>query len=276
MHNLSGGRGILGVGRGTVPREILHLNDFHVSIGSHDNPDQAADDAKNREYFEEQMDIIRMALTQESFKLDGKYFQLPVPGIPDRGATVQELTLIPRPVHPFEIWQAATSPPTVEYTPKVNHGAVFWNQNPMFIKRMWDRYGEVHEATHGPGLKEHEQRMLVVSVRIEDTHEQAMRTARDGHDEFWKFLGPYGWSRGYMGEDGKPVKPGLIPTLEESMKQRTILVGSPEEVAAQVQDFRDLLGVEHLTLFPHLVGDPYGKAVEQMQRFITEVVPLVR
>jgi alkanesulfonate monooxygenase SsuD/methylene tetrahydromethanopterin reductase-like flavin-dependent oxidoreductase (luciferase family) len=164
----------------------------------------------------------------------------------------------------------------VEYTPKVNHGAVFWNQNPAFIKRMWDRYGEVHEQAHGPGLKEHEQRMLVVSVRIEDTHEKAMQTARDGHDEFWKFLGPYGWSRGYMGEDGRPVKPGLIPSLEESMKQRTILVGTPEEVAEHVQDLRDLLGVQNLTLFPHLIGDPYSKAVEQMGRFMTEVVPLVR
>ena len=41
--------------------------------------------------------------------------------------------------------------------------------------------------------------MLVVSVRIEDTHEKALETATPGHDEFWKFLGPYGWSRGYMG-----------------------------------------------------------------------------
>ncbi|MCB0957102.1 MAG: LLM class flavin-dependent oxidoreductase [Ilumatobacter sp.] len=275
MHNLSGGRGILGVGRGTVPREILHLNDFHVSIGSHDNPDQAADDAKNREYFEEQMEIVKMALTQESFHLDGKYFQLPVPGIPDRGTTVQELTLVPRPIYPFEIWQAATSPPTVEYTPKADHGAVFWNQHPTFIKRMWDRYGEVYEQSHGRAIGNHEKRMLVVSVRIEDTHEEAMRTARNGHDEFWKFLGPYGWSRGYMGEDGKPVKPGLIPTLEESMKQRTILVGTAEEVAAQVQEYKDLLGLEYLTLFPHLAGDPYSKAVEQMQRFMGEVVPLV-
>lgn len=275
MHNLSGGRGILGVGRGTVPREILHLNDFHVSIGSHDNPDQAADDAKNREYFEEQMEIVKMALTQESFHLDGKYFQLPVPGIPDRGTTVQELTLVPRPIYPFEIWQAATSPPTVEYTPKADHGAVFWNQHPTFIKRMWDRYAEVYEQSHGRAIGNHEKRMLVVSVRIEDTHEEAMRTARNGHDEFWKFLGPYGWSRGYMGEDGKPVKPGLIPTLEESMKQRTILVGTAEEVAAQVQEYKDLLGLEYLTLFPHLAGDPYSKAVEQMQRFMDEVVPLV-
>lgn len=78
-----------------------------------------------------------------------------------------------------------------------------------------------------------------------------------------------------MGEDGRPVKPGLIPTLEQSMEQRTILVGTAEEVAEQVQDYKDLLGLEYLTLFPHLVGDPYSKAVEQMGRFMTEVVPLV-
>ncbi|MFM2182791.1 MAG: hypothetical protein RJB61_1085 [Actinomycetota bacterium] len=276
LHNLSGGRGMLGVGRGTVPREILHLNDFQVSIGSHDNPEKSADDTKNREYFEEQMEIIRMALDNETFSFSGKYFQIPVPGIPDRGHTVQNLTLIPRPMYPYEIWQAATSPPTVEYAPRVNHGAVFWNQNPAFIKRMWDRYGEVHEQHHGAGLPVSAQRMLVVSVRVEDTHEEAVRTSRDGHDEFWKFLGPYGWSRGYMGEDGRPVKPGLIPTLEESIKQRTILVGTAEDVAEQVQDYKDLLGLDCLTIFPHLIGDSYAKAEEQMERFMGEVVPLVR
>ena len=118
----------------------------------------------------------------------------------------------------------------VEYCPVVDHGAVFWNQHPTFIKRMWDRYGELHEQTHGSNLARGDKRMLVVSTRIEDTHEEAIRTARNGHDEFWKFLGPYGWSRGYMGPDGKPVGPGLIPTLEESVENRyAVLVdtGSP-------------------------------------------------
>ena len=275
MHNLSGGRGILGVGRGTVPREILHLNEQHVSVGSHDNPDQASDDTRNREYFEEQMEIVRRSLNNERFSFSGKYFQIPVPGIPDRGTTVQHLTLVPRPVFPFEIWQAVTSPPTVEYVPGVDHGAVFWNQHPTFIKRMWDRYGELHEQHHHSNLARGDKRMLVVSVRVEDTHEAAMKSARNGHDEFWKFLGPYGWSRGYMGDDGKPSKPGLIPSLEESMKQRTILVGSPAEVAEHVQFFRDEMGVDQLTIFPHLIGDPYTKAIEQMDRFRNEVLPLV-
>ncbi|MDO8363811.1 MAG: LLM class flavin-dependent oxidoreductase [Actinomycetota bacterium] len=275
MHNLSGGRGIMGVGRGTVPREILHLNDFHVSIGSHDNPDQAADDQVNREYFEESMEIVRIALAEEWFSFSGKYFQLPQPGIPDRGTTVQRLTLVPRPIYPYEIWQAVTSPPTLDYVPMVDHGAVFWNQNPVYIKRMWDRYGELHAQHHNSNLTPGERRMLVLSVRVEDTHEEAMRTARSGHDEFWKFLGPYGWSRGYMGDDGKPVGPGLIPTLEESIKQKTILVGTPEEVAAGVQYYKDLLGMEYLTIFPHLAGDPYSKAIEQMGRFANDVLPLV-
>lgn len=79
-----------------------------------------------------------------------------------------------------------------------------------------------------------------------------------------------------MGPDGKPVQPGLIPTLEESIAQKTILVGTAEEVAEGIEFFRDLLGLEHLTLFPHLIGDPYAKAVEQMTRFVNDVMPLVR
>ena len=276
LHNLSGGRGILGVGRGTVPREVLHLNDKGVSIGSYDNPEKQADDELNREVFEESMEIIRGALDNESFAFHGKHFDIPVPGIPDRGSTVQSLTLIPRPTYPYEIWQAVTSPPTLDYVPVVGHGAVFWNQHYSFIKRFWDKYGETYERTHGIALAPHEKRMLVVATRVEDTYEKARQTALPGHDEFWKFLGPYGWSRGYMGEDGKPAKPGLIPTLDESIENKTILLGNAEQVAEGIRFYRDLLGVEHLTIFPHFLGDSYKKADEQMARFIEEVVPLVR
>ena len=278
LHNLSGGRAILGVGRGTVPREVLHLNDKGVSIGSHDNPDQAADDELNREVFEESMEIIRRALDHETFSYSGQHFQIPVPGIPDRGGTVQTLTLVPRPLFPYEIWQAVTSPPTLEYVPVVGHGAVFWNQHYSFIKRFWDTYGERYAAAHdGHELARARQADARRSpLRVEDTYEKAVETATPGHDEFWKFLGPYGWSRGYMGPDGKPAKPGLIPTLDESIEQQD---DPPRHARTtwprSVQFYRDLLGLEHLTIFPHLLGDPYKKADEQMARFVEEVVPLL-
>jgi alkanesulfonate monooxygenase SsuD/methylene tetrahydromethanopterin reductase-like flavin-dependent oxidoreductase (luciferase family) len=221
------------------------------------------------------MEAIRRAFDNDAFAFHGKHFDFPPPGIPDRGGTVQELTLVPRPLYPYEIWQAVTSPPTLDYVPRKGWGGVFWLKQHDRIAQDWDRFAEIYEREHGVGLAAGDKRMLVLNIRIEDTHEKAWATARAGHDEFWKFLGPYGWSRGYMGADGKPAKPGLIPTLEESIEQKTILVGTPEEVAAGVQSFRDLMGVENITIFPHLIGDPYEKAVEQMARFVTDVTPLL-
>ena len=52
------------------------------------------------------MDIIQLALNEELFSYHGEVYDFPPPGIPDRGGTVQELTLIPRPLYPYETWQA--------------------------------------------------------------------------------------------------------------------------------------------------------------------------
>jgi alkanesulfonate monooxygenase SsuD/methylene tetrahydromethanopterin reductase-like flavin-dependent oxidoreductase (luciferase family) len=275
LHNLSGGRGLLGVGRGTVPREVQSLSPFGVSIGSHDNPDQKDADTINREVFGESMEIIKKALDNETFSHDGTYFQLPPAGIPDRGGTVQELTLLPRPLYPYEIWQPVTSPPTLEVVPRWGHNAVFWLQNHRFITEFWERYGDLYAEAHGVELQPHENRMLVLSVRIADTREQALESSRPGHDEFWKFLGPYGWSRGYAGSDGKPVGPGLIPTLEESIDNKTWIVGTPEDVAEAIAFYRDTIGLDYITLFPQFAGDPYGLVEDQLHRFREEVVPLL-
>ena len=75
-----GAAAILGVGRGTVPREVLHLNDKGVSIGSHDNPDQAADDDRNRRSSRSRWRSSGLALDQESFSYEGESLPTPGPG----------------------------------------------------------------------------------------------------------------------------------------------------------------------------------------------------
>jgi alkanesulfonate monooxygenase SsuD/methylene tetrahydromethanopterin reductase-like flavin-dependent oxidoreductase (luciferase family) len=271
LHNLSGGRAILGIGRGTVPREAQALG---TQVGSFDNPDKAEADRINREMMDEAMDVILAALDNETFSYHGQYFDLPPAGIPDRGGFVEHLTLVPRPLYPYEVWQAITSPPTLQHVPEKGFGGVFWLMHHEFIRQRWDTYQQIYEQHHGP-LAPGEKRNLVLNVRVEDTHEEAWRSARPGHDEFWKFLGPYGWSRGYMGKDGKPAMPGLIPTLEESVEQRVWVIGSPEEVAEGIAAYQHDLSLHHLTIFPHFPGDTYDKAEEQMQRFAEEVRPLL-
>jgi len=273
MHNLSGGRGVLGVGRGTVPREAEPLGTF---VGSFDNPDKADADRINREMFDEALDVIVAAFENETFAYHGKYYDLPPEGIPDRGGTVQHLTLVPRPLYPYDIWQAVTSPPTLEYVPRRGWGGVFWLRNHSFMVDWWGRFGELYEKEHGRALEAGENRMLVLNVRVADTYEQALVDARDGHDEFWKFLGPYGWSRGYMAADGRPAAPGLIPTLEESLDQKVWIVGTAEDVAEGIADYGERLGgLQHLTLFPNFPGETYDEAAEHMLRIGEEVLPLL-
>ena len=272
LHNISGGRGILGVGRGTVPREAETLG---TKIGSFDNPDKAAADEYNRKQFDEAMQVIRAALDNETFSFHGEVYDLPPAGIPDRGGFVTELSLVPRPLHPYEIWQAVTSPPTLEQVPRWGWGGVFWNNHHSFVKMRWEQFAEIYAATHGRELQRGEHRLLVVSVRVEDTFEEAVASVRDGHDEFWKFLGPYGWSKGYMGADGRPAKPGLIPTLEDSIDQKTMLVGSGEQVAEAINWYDEQIGLENVLLFPAMPGDRYEKAEEQLHRIAEEVLPLL-
>ncbi|MBT5137438.1 MAG: LLM class flavin-dependent oxidoreductase [Acidimicrobiaceae bacterium] len=272
LHNISGGRGILGVGRGTVPREAENLG---TRIGSLDNPDRVAADDFNRQQFDEAMSIIHMALDQDTFAFHGKHFDFPTAGIPDRGGFVEELTLVPRPLYPYETWQAITSPPSLRQVPQAGWGGVFWNNHHSFIRSRWEQFAETWAMAHGRELERGEHRQLVLCTRVEDTHEQAVNAVRNGHDEFWKFLGPYGWSKGYMGPDGKPAEPGLIPTLEESIDNKTWVVGTAEEVAETIRWFDDQIGLENLLLFPAMPGDSYSDTAEQVQRISEGVLPLI-
>jgi alkanesulfonate monooxygenase SsuD/methylene tetrahydromethanopterin reductase-like flavin-dependent oxidoreductase (luciferase family) len=275
LHNLSGGRGILGVGRGTVPREMLPLTAGRVSVGSYDNPSAAEADRINREVTEESLDILEVALTQESFSYSGKHFCLPPPGIPDRGGEVTQLSLVPRPRYPFQTWQAVTSPPTLRAVPARGLGGVFWLKERRRLAADWHAFAGTYQAAHGRPLERGEKRMLVLNVAIADTRERAIAEVRDGHDEFWRFLAPYGWGRGYNGPDGRPAGGGFVPTLEDSMSQGPWAVGTAADVAGQIAAFDELLGVTDLVIFPAMPGDAYPRVREQMTRFAQDVIPLL-
>jgi alkanesulfonate monooxygenase SsuD/methylene tetrahydromethanopterin reductase-like flavin-dependent oxidoreductase (luciferase family) len=275
LHNLSGGRGILGVGRGTVPREMLPLTAGQVSVGSYDNPSAAEADRVNREVTEESLDILELALAKESFSFSGKHFCLPPPGIPDRGGEVTELTLVPRPRYPFQIWQAVTSPPTLKAVPTRGLGGVFWLKERHRLAADWHAFAKTYEAAHGRPLKRGEKRMLVLNTAIADTRDQAIAEVRDGHDEFWRFLAPYGWGRGYNGPDGMPASGDFVPTLEDSMSQGPWAVGTAADIAEQIAALDDLFGLDDLVIFPAMPGDSFARTREQLARFAEEVLPLL-
>jgi alkanesulfonate monooxygenase SsuD/methylene tetrahydromethanopterin reductase-like flavin-dependent oxidoreductase (luciferase family) len=263
---LTGGRMVFGVGRGTVPREAQTLG---AVVASGDNAMSREADRINREMFEEAMDVIRAAWTAEEFSFSGKHFTLPPPGIPDRGATVTHLTLIPRPVHqPVEIFQPVSSPATLSYVARQGFTGVFAMAPYAVVRQSWDRFGE-EAAEAGRALGPGEGRCLQLPVHVGRTTADAVRTGRPGHDEFVKFLAPYGRFTQYR--DGGPF--GFRPTLEDSRECGAMAIGSIEEVADQLGRWRETLDLRHLVLFPDLPGLSPDAMDEQLELIAHEVLP---
>jgi alkanesulfonate monooxygenase SsuD/methylene tetrahydromethanopterin reductase-like flavin-dependent oxidoreductase (luciferase family) len=267
---ISRGRMICGIGRGTVPRESTALG---ARMGWNDSPD----DLYNRELFEEQVEIIKKAWHNETFSHRGRHYTLPADGLDDRGRDVTTLTLIPKPwTTPVEIWQPVTSPRTYEYVARERHKAVYWVMSIPRLRQGWRLFQDLYERHHGEPLRRGESRMLVINVTLGDTTEHAMAIARNGHDEFWRFLAPYGRQVNYLDDEGKSWPNTRYPTLEESMEQGTWVVGSGAEVAERLAWLQSELGIEHLTIFPQLPGMDRAVVIDQLERFARDVAPVLR
>lgn len=266
---LTGGRMEFGVGRGTVPREAESLG---TVVASGDNEMAAELDRINREVFEESMEIIKLAWSNERFAFRGKHFTLPPDGIPDRGGFVTDLTLVPRPTRKIDIYQPVTSPETVEYVPRQGHKAVYWLQHPQSQREKWDRYAELRSAAGtpvGPG----EDRCLVLNLHVGRTTEEAVARARPGHDEFCKFLAPYGRFASYRLPDGSKVPFGFQPTLEDSRAQQIMAIGSVDDVVDVLGMYRELLDLRHLCIFFDLPGLTREEIDDQLHLVAEEVFP---
>jgi len=262
---LSGGRMVFGVGRGTVPRESLTLG---APVASGDNAMSREADRINRERFEEAMEVIHRAWEQERFRFEGEHLTFPPPGIPDRGHDVRHLTLVPRPTRPVEVFQPVGSPRTLTYVAQQGYHGIFALASPALTQRAWDRFAD-EAATAGRHLAPGEGRALQLMVHVATTTEQAMRRARPGHDEYVKFLAPYG-RFGLYGE-GLPFD--YAPTLEETRAARAMAIGSVEDVVEVLGEFRERLDLPHVLLFCELPGLTRDQIDEQLVLLAEEVMP---
>jgi alkanesulfonate monooxygenase SsuD/methylene tetrahydromethanopterin reductase-like flavin-dependent oxidoreductase (luciferase family) len=266
---LTGGRMEFGVGRGTVPREAWA---FGTVVASGDNAMSAEHDRINREVFEESMEVIKAAWYNERFSHRGKHFVFPADDIPDRGSYVNDLSLFPRPLRTVDIYQPVTSPETIEYVPRAGHKAIYWLQNAESQLSKWNRYAEIREemgSPVGPG----EDRCLVVNMHVAKTLEEAVRRGGPGHDEFCKFLAPYGRFSSYRNPDGSKVPFDYCPTIESSTQNKIQIIGSIDDAVDMLGFWRDLLDLKHVCFFFDLPGLTREEIDEQMHLVMEEVLP---
>ena len=266
---ITGGRMEFGVGRGTVPREAWPLG---TVVASGDNDMSAEHDKINRQIFEESLEIIKRAWTNERFSFKGEHFTLPAEDIPDRGSNVDDLTLIPRPQRSIDIYQPVTSPETIEYVPRAGHKAVYWLQNADSQLDKWNKFAKIRDDMGKP-VAPGDDRCLVLNVHVGKTREEAMKKGKPGHDEFCRFLAPYGRFSSYRNPDGSKVAFDHCPTVQESIDQKIQAIGSVDDVVDTIGFWRDLLDLKHLIIFFDFPGLTRQEMKDQLHMVAEEVMP---
>ena len=267
---MTGGRMLFGTGRGSVQREMPI---FGATFG---RGGDAADNA-NRDLFEEQMTLLKLAWSSDEFSYQSDRYTVPAPGFlntgnPATGRPWDKVTLVPRPVRQIPIYQAVVSEPTFHYAAKEGHIGILPLVNRTLFGPRWQRFGELVEQYQGRPVNGTD-RMVVVQVHIGDTREQAFERFRPAHDERNRFLGAQRPLGGYLDEDGNPFGFGRLPTLEESVEQHGWFVGTAEQVRDGLVEAITTYGIEQLAVEIAFAGMPKSLTEEQISAFATEVRP---
>ena len=264
---LTGGRVIFGVGRGYHTREV-------ETFGA-----PMLDGEANRELFEEQVEIILKAFNEESFSYQGKYYTLP-PAVPYRGYQLQNLTLVPRPLHrPVEVWQPMVSgnPRGIDFM--VRHG-IRGVISPTSMQHLDQRLHLYRDAAarHGQELQLGERMALSFRLHLAETQEQAIREARPYFEEQVKFFAPLHVMPLREEQLHALVHPSrdtrrLLPHIEESVQARNWLCGTPADTIALLEELQAKYpGVERV-IVSFAMGTPQAVCQEQLRRFAEEVMP---
>jgi alkanesulfonate monooxygenase SsuD/methylene tetrahydromethanopterin reductase-like flavin-dependent oxidoreductase (luciferase family) len=267
---LTGGRVTFGVGRGYHTREV-------ETFGS-----PLRDQPANRELFEEQVEIIFKAFNEVSFAHKGKHYTLP-PEVPYRGYTLQELTLVPRPLHrPVECWQPIQGGTARAMEFMVKHGIQGMvgggSAEGGAMHNVVLAWAEAH-AKLGKPIELGERLCFGFHFYIADSRAQAIREAAKYFEENMKMFGELRLVRALTEEqieimrDRTRAPTAKLPRIEEAVASGGFLCGSPAEIVDHLKALEAKYpGLDHISVSLS-VGVPQSVALEQLERFATEVMP---
>jgi alkanesulfonate monooxygenase SsuD/methylene tetrahydromethanopterin reductase-like flavin-dependent oxidoreductase (luciferase family) len=260
---VTGGRVILGVGRGYHTREV-------ETFGS-----PMRDNAANKELFEEQMEVLLKCFNEEAFSHQGRRYTIPAP-VPYRGYELKEITCVPRPIHrPVEIWQPIASGKTLEYIASRGIKGMITLNGEKIVDQIFHAYRDA-AARAGRSLELGQDLCWGAGVYLAGTQEEAMRRVEPAHDERYKWFAPFGFVR-YADEQGRPWgtpgAPTRVPTLKDGVEQKAWLCGPPSHVIEIIKEFEARYPGLDQMMIHWAEGVPLPEFQEQLRWFAAEVMP---
>ena len=260
---VTGGRVIMGVGRGYHSREV-------ESFGA-----PVIDQAANRELFEEQMEVLLKCFNEEAFSHRGKHYTVP-PEVEYRGYTLRDVTCVPRPIHlPVEIWMPIASGKTIDFMAKHDLKAMVTLNGEKILDDVVRAY-QAACARVGRVKQLGQDMIWGAGVYLADSVEEAVRRVEPSHDERYKWFAPFGFVR-YADEQGRtwgtPGAPARVPNLRDGIQQKAWFVGPPSQVIDGIKSIEAKYpGLEQFMIH-WAEGIPPKEFKEQLRWFAREVMP---
>jgi natural product biosynthesis luciferase-like monooxygenase protein len=253
---LNGGRLDFGVGRGFIKATY---DGFNQAMG------------ESRERFQEGLEIIQRAWTQETFSYAGKFH------------TCRNVTILPRPVQkpapPIYI-AAALSPTSFMTAGQQGHSLLLapFLQPLHTLKEQVQLYRQaLTHAGHSPHGVE-----IAAGYHsfVDETPEQARRTWEPHYMRYLRFLG----SLIAPSEELDPAQyaswqgrgEGLRRVTFEQMYPEQVLCGTPAQCVDRIALLLEELGITQFFVQMDVGGLPQRALRDSMERFATQVIPHFR
>lgn len=274
LDHISNGRLDVGFGRGYAYEAM----NFNIDA-------DVRDQEKNRALFEEIVEIVRKAWSDEFLRHKGQFFQFPVPGInlktmvgvppevadPVTGELIG-LAVRPQPLQKPNppLWQTVDSERSIAYAAQNDINGMIWLPPTDAVARKFKIYQDAAAAA-GKTVRLGEKMALLRSTYVAPT----MAEARADFEK--PLLESYTWLLGKRGL-ANLAHPGEVidPETELSfdfVQERSLLCGDPALVIDRIQELKEVAGVEHLILWSTQFGLPHEKSMQSLRLFAEKVMP---
>ena len=275
LDNMTRGRVEVGFGRGIWPYEGPQF---------HPNADPRKEQ-ENRELFQETVDIVRKIWSQEFFSHRGPNYAFPAdktafshPSYPPDpawhdGEHVTRLRVTPRPFqqpHP-PLWMTVSTDRSVTTAAEMGLKACYWQPPPRRIRQRMELYAEARSRLEGRPFSLGEDQAVMRSTYVASSMEEARREAEAGIMSAFIFNDPF---RGRQVFTNPGEEPDSSVKLDwDFLEPRTLLVGSPANVAEKIHELRETCNLDYLLVeFAH-PGLPQRKMLQNLENFATRVMP---
>ncbi len=273
LDHLTGGRFCIGLARGYQDRWVNVLGQKYGVKGA--PMDGSAADLANRDVYEELVEVVKKAWTEDSFTFKGKYYEVPAPyetgitrwpahemtrdlgahGEVDENGAVRRISVVPPPLqdpHPPLFQSFSMSAKTIEYTAK--HGIVPFvlKSYPPEFRSLCELYQKV-AAEQGRTLGLGQSIGCLRSVHFGATEAEAVELLRKTHyHAFYDYFGGFGfWDAWRLPGDEKryPMEPYTpLPksewTVERMRDAKYSIAGTVDQVKRDVEALMKVHGSE--------------------------------